>query len=49
MAEEIGYRKWLAPEPKAVFLLVHGLCAHRVRWEAMADFLLKINISSYAI
>ena len=44
-----GYRQWRLPEPKYVFLLVHGLGAHSGRWEAMADFFLKKGISSYAV
>lgn len=51
--KELGHRKWLstAPsaQPKAVFLLVHGLGAHTGRWEAMAEFLLHHGISSYAV
>lgn len=49
MDEEIGFRQWVIPEPRAVFLLVHGLGAHTGRWEAMAGFFLKNGISSYAI
>jgi len=45
---EAGYRQWRSPEPRCVFLLVHGLGAHSGRWEAMADFFLKKGISSYA-
>lgn len=50
--EETGiiYRYWAAPgEPKAVFLLVHGIGAHSGRWEFLSDFFLKRGISSYAI
>lgn len=47
--EEAGFGKWCVPEPRAVFLLVHGLGAHGGRWEAMAAFLLKKGFSSYAI
>jgi len=46
---DIPYRRWEAPEPKAVFLLVHGLCAHAGRWEAMADFFMQKGFSSYAV
>ena len=46
---EIGYRQWIAPAPRAVFLLVHGLGAHTGRWEFLADFFLAHGISSYAI
>lgn len=46
--EEIGYRQWLLPLPRAVFLLVHGLGAQAGRWEAMGDFFVKKGISSYA-
>lgn len=49
MGEEAGYRQWVTPTPRAVFLLVHGLGAHSGRWEAMSDFFLKKGISSYAI
>ncbi len=47
--EGVGYRQWSAPEPREVFLLVHGLGAHAGRWEAMAEFFLKRGISSYAV
>ncbi|MBU1894497.1 MAG: lysophospholipase [Candidatus Omnitrophica bacterium] len=45
----VMYRKWLAPDPKAVFVLVHGLGAQSARWDFLADFFIKNNISSYAI
>ena len=38
-----------AGEPKAIFLLVHGLGAHSARWNFLSEFLLQNNISSYAI
>ena len=46
---DIFYRRWPAREPKAVLLLVHGLGAHTGRWEFLADFFQKNNISSYAL
>lgn len=49
MDESEGFRQWVAPEPRAVFLLVHGLGAHTGRWEALADFFLDKGISSYAV
>lgn len=48
-ATGIMYRQWLAPETKAVFLLVHGLGAQTARWGFLAGFLLKEGISSYAL
>ena len=45
----INYRQWGVSSPKAVLLLVHGLGAYSGRWEAMADFFAKNNISSYAV
>lgn len=43
------YRRWKpSGETKGSFLLVHGLGAHTGRWEAMADFLLKKGLASYA-
>ena len=47
--KDIGYRQWIHPAPRAVFLLVHGLGTHSGRWEATAEFFLKHGISSYAI
>jgi alpha-beta hydrolase superfamily lysophospholipase len=47
--KEAGYRQWLIPDPKAVFVLVHGLGAHGGRWEAAADFFRKRGVSSYAV
>ena len=46
---DIIYRQWFVLEPKAVLLLVHGLGAHTGRWEFLADFFQKNNISSYAL
>ncbi len=47
--EQGAYRRWEVPGPKAVFLLVHGLCAHTGRWEQAADFFAKKGFSSYAV
>ena len=46
---DILYRKWKAPSPEAVLLLVHGFGGHSARWESLSDFFLKRGISSYAI
>jgi alpha-beta hydrolase superfamily lysophospholipase len=46
---EIIYKRWVAPSPRAVFLLVHGLGAHAGRWETAAEDFLKNGISSYAV
>jgi len=45
----IVYRKWPSSRPKAVLLLIHGLCGQSTRWEVLADFFQKNNVSSYAI
>ncbi|MFH1798515.1 MAG: alpha/beta fold hydrolase [Candidatus Omnitrophota bacterium] len=45
----VVYRRWQAPVPGAVLLLIHGLGAHSARWEFLADFFLARNISSYAV
>jgi len=45
----ILYREWGSPGPRVVLLLVHGLGAHTGRWEFLADFFQKNNISSYAL
>jgi len=47
--DTIGYRRWCAPDPKCVLILVHGLGAHGGRWEAFGDFLANRGISAYAI
>jgi len=47
--EEIMFRKWGLPSPKAVFLLVHGLGGYSGRWQFLAEFFLQHDISSYAI
>ncbi len=47
--QDILYRYWGSKDPKAILLLVHGLGAHSERWEAMAKYLLKKKINSYAI
>ena len=49
MSEREGFRQWVTPEPRAIFLSVHGLGAHTGRWEAMAEFFLNKGISSYAV
>ncbi|MDD4956322.1 MAG: lysophospholipase [Candidatus Omnitrophica bacterium] len=45
----IMYRKWLAPIPEAVALLVHGMGAHTGRWEAFGEYFRGEGISSYAL
>ncbi len=45
----IIYRRWQAQEPKAVFLLVHGLGAHTARWEFLGDFFQRHNVSAYGL
>ena len=45
----VVYRKWSAPSPKAVLLLVHGISTHSGRWQFLAEYFLTNNISSYAI
>ena len=47
-SEGILYRDWRLSEPGAVLLMVHGL-GHSGRWEFLAEFFFKKNISSYAI
>ncbi|MFH1189336.1 MAG: alpha/beta fold hydrolase [Candidatus Omnitrophota bacterium] len=49
MDREIGYRRWVVPEPIAVFLLVHGIGAHNERWDSLGSFFAGRRISSYAI
>ncbi len=46
---DIFYRRWQAQEPEAALLLVHGLGAHTGRWEFLADFFQRNNISSSAL
>jgi alpha-beta hydrolase superfamily lysophospholipase len=46
---DILYRRWDAPDARAVFLLVYGFGAHTARWEFLADFFAGNGISSYAI
>jgi alpha-beta hydrolase superfamily lysophospholipase len=43
------YRLWELPSSECVLVLVHGLGAHSARWEALAEFLQKHDISSCAI
>lgn len=45
----IIYRRWRALSPRAILLLVHGIGAHTGRWEFLADFFLRRNITSYAV
>lgn len=46
---DIMYRKWESPKSETALVLVHGLGAHSVRWDALAEFFLGNGISSYAI
>lgn len=48
-ATGILYRRWQAASPQAVLLLVHGLGGHSARWDFLAEYFLRHNISSYAI
>jgi len=52
MSELLGsdflYRRFDAPSPKAIVLLVHGLGAHAARWEFLAGFLAAHGYASYA-
>jgi len=45
----VVYRQWDAASPRAALLLVHGLGAHSGRWEFLADFFLRNNISCFSI
>lgn len=45
----IRYRRWQARNPKAIFLLVHGLGGHSGRWEFLSEFFQNRDFSSYAI
>lgn len=47
--DDAGYGKRSSPDPRCVFLLVHGLGTHSGRWDAMADFFLRKNITSYSV
>jgi alpha-beta hydrolase superfamily lysophospholipase len=47
--EGILYREWKVVRPMAALLLVHGLGGHSGRWEFLAEFFLKNNISSYGL
>ena len=49
MAVPLSYRTWASPSPRCAAFLVHGLGANSSWWEEFALFLLKNNISSYAI
>ena len=43
------YRRWDAPSPKAVVLLVHGLGGHTARWEFLAGHLAGKGFTSYGL
>lgn len=45
----LSYKAWVSPEPRAAFLLVHGLGSNPAWWEPFAGGLLKKGFSSYAI
>ncbi len=46
---DLLYYKWAVDDPDCVLLLVHGMGAHSGRWQFLADWFLKKNISSYSI
>jgi alpha-beta hydrolase superfamily lysophospholipase len=48
-ATDLLYRRWPAPEPKAVLLLVHGLGAHSARWDSLGEYFTRKGFSSYAL
>jgi alpha-beta hydrolase superfamily lysophospholipase len=43
------YKSWLAQEPKAAVLLIHGLGEHCQRYEHLADALNKAGVSLYSM
>lgn len=45
----LSYKTWAHPSPRCIAFLVHGLGANSSWWEDFARFLLKNNISSYAV
>jgi alpha-beta hydrolase superfamily lysophospholipase len=45
----ISYKIWAHPSPRCIAFLVHGLGSNSTWWEESAQFLLKNNISAYAI
>ncbi|MFC1809108.1 alpha/beta fold hydrolase [Candidatus Omnitrophota bacterium] len=45
----ILYRESTVFGPKAIVVLVHGLCAHSGRWEFLAEALAAVSVKSYAI
>ncbi len=49
LAIPLSYKTWIHPSPRCVLFLVHGLGANTAWWEEFAGFLLRNNISSYAI
>jgi len=46
---DILYRSWIAKEPRADLLLVHGLGAHSDRWSFTGEYFAKRGISCWAI
>ena len=46
---DILYRQWEIENPRAIFLLIHGLGAHSGRWEFFANYTMQYGFSSYAI
>lgn len=45
----ILYRAWKSQNPKGILILIHGYGAHSGRWEFLADFFIKKNLSIYAL
>ena len=47
--ENIFYRCWSPGEPRAVFLLAHGLAEHSGRYDEFANFFADAGIATYAL
>ncbi|MBN1494092.1 MAG: alpha/beta hydrolase, partial [Candidatus Omnitrophica bacterium] len=45
----ITFRVWDVAVPKAIVVLVHGVCAHSEYWEFIAAALNRVGIVAYGI
>ncbi|MDR2431532.1 MAG: lysophospholipase [Candidatus Margulisbacteria bacterium] len=47
--KNLVYRRWVSSKPRYILLAIHGIGAHSERWRFLGEYLLKHNISTYAL
>ncbi len=49
MTSKVKYRSWTVPDPCGALVLVHGMGAGTERWEYLAQYFNRKNVSVYAV